>query len=310
MKFIVNDNEYTKFTSYTIADDYNAIAGTFQINGVGADSEDMLYKYCELRDDVTDEIILAGKIHSINTSEEPSPTEPNVVGYGEAGILEDVMASLDSFPLERSNLNLEDIIRAYWGEYGILYAVHESDLNTSLEPLEKISISKTGNIKQEINKLIIQRGMFLSHLPNGSPLLVGKPLEAANIYDYEKYINNFAKNISGRGIHSKINVYLQADTENDGKIYTIENDYVTENRERNVIMKDGTIADMEGFAKKLRAQEMLNVTASFNCTKFIPVGNIIPIYGVDWFITKFNITGDSDGEVIKYDAVLASVYEV
>lgn len=308
MQFIVNDKKFTKFTSYNIPDDYNKIAAEFSFSGFADDYSEFLYKDCEIRTD-EGELVVFGKIHTISNTDDPTPSEPNIQGYSGCGILEDVHASLDSFPLERTNLNLEDLIRIYWGAYDIGYAVADPDYEKTLEPFSKVLISPTAPIKSEINKLVIQRGLFLSHIADGTPLLVGEPLKSAEIYDVSRYINSFAININGRNVHSKINIIKQASADNDGDIFTLTNEFVTEKRERNVPMKDGSIADMEGFARKIMSQEMLNASASFKCTKYVKIGNIIPIKNNNWFVTKVNITGDASGEVYSYTAVHESVYK-
>lgn len=314
MKFIVNGKEYSKFTGYSITDDYNSIAVQFSFNGFSDDYESMLYKECEIYlDDGT--FLTLGKIHSINTSVTPEPSEPNITGYSTGGIIEDVMASINSYPLERSNVNIEDVIRLFWGAYNQGYAVVDDDYEKSIKPFEKISVGITQNVKQAVNKLIIQRGLFLSHYSGenpalaGTPLLVGDPLKTAKIYDIEDYIQRFSKAVNGRAIHSKIHVHLQADDDNDGKIYTLTNDFVTENRERHETMKDGNVDDMPDFARKIMSQEMLNISASFNSTKYVPIGNLVSIKNENWFIINTSITGDSAGEVFSYKAVPEIVYK-
>jgi prophage tail gpP-like protein len=310
MKIIIDDKEYTKFTNYVVKDYYNAIAGTFAINGLGKESYEMGLKSIIINDD-NGELIMLGTIMQTNSSTTPTPEEPNISGYTDVGILEDCNHALKEYPLERSNMNLEDIVRLYAGSYSQGLIVHQSAYDRVMKPFDKISPKSTDIVKDIINKLALERGLFLSHKENGLLFFVLNPLTDASYRpDAEKYITAFSKQINYQPMHSDITVELQADDKNDGNTFTINNKYCTKFRQRTVTMANGDASDIEGFAKKILASEMLNITCTFDNYLYLKIGTVIPFEGVNWFITEVTISGDATGEYYSYKAVLEEVYKI
>ena len=315
----IEGKKYSFLSNYNVKLLYNAVASPFALNGINGDEADsMLYKKCSLYFDNTKRVldgrdfILDGTITDINTSETPSTEAPNIAGYSEAGIWEDVNIAQADYPRQRKQLNIEDLIDSFSGRYEIGYGIFQSDLQSSLEPFPEIEIGETESLKEFYTRLAVQRGLFLSHLNNGTdstPIFVGRPLESAQLYDIEQYMQNFSKQVLGRGIHSDITVKLQADGDNSGATETYKNDFVTQFRPRTVIMKNGNISQMAEFARKIIAAEMLNVSFSFSSLYFVRPGSIVTRKGVKIFITETEINGTPEGEQYNYKGVLSSVYE-
>lgn len=311
MIFKIGDKRIVYFTKYRISEFYNAINGTFELTGV-KDTEGLAYQRCQLFFDNGD-LIMDGYIHRINVSDEVSPTEPNVFGKSEAGILAETHIAQADYPLEVRNYNLEDIIRKISGRYQFGYRIFQDDYGDSLKPFDKVDLDMSKPLSDIIKELSLQRGLFLTHAADGTDStlqLTGRPLASARIYDYGQYIENWTETTEYEDMHSEITVVMQSSDNHEGGKLTVVNEFCPVFKARTVVMRDGNPNELESYAKKIIASELLGIEANFNCKRWIPIGNILPYKGREWFIIESTIEGDATGERYSYKAVLKQVYEV
>lgn len=311
MIFKVGEKRIEYFTKYRVSEFYNAICGTFELTGV-KDTDGISGERCQLLFDNGD-LIMDCYVNSVTVSDEVSPTEPNVSGCSEAGILAETHIAQADYPLEVRNYNLEDIIRKITGRYQFGYRIFDADYNDSLKPFDKVDLDMSQTLEEIIKGLALQRGLFLTHAADGTDStlqLTGRPLASAKIYDYWQYVENWTVAEDYSAMHREITVVMQSSDKHEGGKFTIINEYCPVFKARTEAMKDGNPKDIEAYAKKILASELLGIEATFNCRRWIPIGNILPFKDREWFITEASIEGDSTGESYSYKAVLKQVYEV
>lgn len=315
MKLLINDKEFSFFSSYTITLKYNSIASSFSFSGVyDFLSAFLTYSKVKIINDSGD-LLITGTIVNETRSKSPKPTQLTCSGYSLPGVLEDVSIPLNLYPLQSDNRNLFEIISRLVQPFGISVVKLGSEIETAItKQYEKSTAEATDSIKAYINALCSQRGIILTHdnkgrlvLSKGAP--VPKAVKIENIIGYTLQIN-------GQALHSEISVIRQAAINNpDGGEFTIYNKNVKAFRPKTKVLSDGDLFDVETAARNELRAELATLQLSIESKDFLQPGQVLELQ-VDpkvpynfWFIEEVTITGTAKGEKYSYKAVPAEVYQ-
>lgn len=268
-----------------------------------------------------DKLLLNGFFvnHSFRSSNQPQLI--NISGYSKAGVLEDVTIPVDQYPLEKNNVNLNEITDALINPFGISKVVRQSALNDMILNYEKAVASPSQSIKAFISDLASQRNVIISHNSNGDlvffkSLQTSKPKRTYN----KSNVIGMDLNVRGQGIHSEISVIRQPSDDNSGveTVDTVFNNLVAKKRSFTSVLNSGLDTDTGKAANNVLASELTNITLNINLHKIdhdlIP-GDLISIQNDEVYLYKpskfiidsVTINEKSDSETMSLNCLLPEV---
>jgi prophage tail gpP-like protein len=245
----------------------------------------------------------------------------NISGYSKAGILEDVNIPVSAYPLEKNNVNLNEITDSLIGIFGLKKIVESSAANDMSLNYEKTKAGPTETVKSYLSKLANQRNIIISHNQNGDLVFFKgtanmKPKRAYN----ETNVLSMDLQVKGQGIHSEISVIRQPSDNNNGvsTVDTVNNNLVSMNRSTVKVLSSGEDTDTSKAANNVLAAELRNISLKIDLHKVdagLRPGDLISIENKEIFIykpTKFLITSitineKSDSETMVLNCLLPEV---
>ena len=313
MIFEVDGRKIQSFEKIVINHDFNTIAATFAVSGVKNAKINALYhKKVVIRED-SGAFALSGIITDVFESDNPVPEKPNLSGYSEAGILEDVTVSLQDYPLELSNVTIVDVVEKWAKRYINGNDFFVKDFEDAINVLfATVTAEPTERVKSIINRLATARGLFMTYATDGTGSQLRfytNPLEFAKRYNSEKFIQNIEYGTAARELHSHITIHLQGGGD-DSQIFTVENKLANSFRPISYVMTEGEGRFINFYAYKKIAAELLNITCNFTSEKVMRTGGIIKISGREWFITQSSREVTSASDLTKYTCVPIETYKV
>ena len=210
-------------------------------------------------------------------------------GYSKSGILEDITIPYSSYPLEKNDVNLEDLVKGLISDFNLDYVIEESALNDSKIEYKKTVAEPSETIKNYIAKLSAQRNIILSHNAEGN-LVFSKP----SFTDKPKMLFNTSNslkmtlNVSGQSIHSEISVIRQPNKNNSSLsgVDTIVNSLVGLNRPTVKILTSGTETETKKAAENLLAQELKAITFTIISNKIydLKCGDLVEVINPEVYL--------------------------
>lgn len=302
------EGQKTPYIECTTNRKLNAVASEFsaKINEGGIE---LLEKTVEIYTD-DNVLVLKGEVVSVVPDGlSATPGNVSISGWSKAGIIENVHPSEDDYPLQKRNLNLEDIHLELLRKYEIGIARFGSDYGRSFKPFPVIKIDPNETIMDILTKLAMQRGLFMSHVADGDILYIADVLAQSKKVDISKQIKSFKPDYNIADIHSPITVRLQATAENDGIQRTYTNPFVKKHRPFTYNMQDGDGESIDLFAKKLISAEMLNISATVETEHYLEIMTRFEADGNEWIVTETETSSNKDLDVYSAKCCLSSVYD-
>ena len=316
MKVKINDRFFYAFDAITINYKLDSVASAFSFKArFNPDNEfhkeifkPLQYQKVEIFDD-NDNLKLTGI--ALNTSLASASTRElqSISGYSKSGILEDVNIPFSSYPLEKNNVSLNDIVKTLLSPFALSYSVDSSVLNDMNLNYNKTTASPTESIKSYISKLAAQRNITLSHNNKGD-LVFTRP----NINATPKFLLNdqntlsMSLSVNGQAMHSKIDVIRQPSKNNSGvsTVDSASNSLVNALRPTVKILTSGTDTDTKKAADNILASELRGIALSISISNIIDVsvGDIVEVINNEVYIyerTRFMVSEVMHSETIKGD---------
>lgn len=308
----IDGRKIQSFEKIVINHDFNTIAATFAVSGVKGTNISKLYHKKALILEDNGGFALSGIITDVFESDNPIPEKPNISGYSEAGILEDVTVSMQDYPLELSKVTIVDVVEKWAKRYINGNDFFVKDFEDSINMLFKtVTAEPTENVKSIINRLATSRGLFMTYATDGTGSQLRfytNPIEFAPRYNLEKFLTNIEYSTAARELHSHITIHLQG-SEGDSQIFTAQNPLANSFRPISYVMTEGEGRFINSYAYKKIAAELLNITCNFTSAKIMRTGGIIKISGREWFITQSSREVTAASDLTKYTAVPVETYK-
>lgn len=230
-----------------------------------------------------------------------SSNQPQLVpisGYSKAGILEDVSIPIDSYPLERNNVNLSEVCDSLITQFGISKIVQQSASNDMLLNYEKTVASPSESIKSYISKLANQRNIIISHNQSGD-LVFFKGVNQNPKRNYNKSnVLSMDLTVRGQSMHSEITVIRQPSDDNEGvqTADSVQNSMIKKKRTLVNVLTSGIDTDTTKAANNVLASELSNISLVISLHKIdhdLRPGDVVNVQNDEIFIyksSKFLIT--------------------
>lgn len=316
MKVKINDRFFYSFDAITLNYKLDSVASAFSFKArFNPDNQfhkeifkPLNYQKVEIFDN-NDNLKLTGNILNTSLSSSSLRELQSISGYSKSGILEDVNIPFSSYPLEKNNVSLNDIVKELLSPFALSYSINSSVLNDMNLNYARTTASPTESIKTYISKLAAQRNITLSHNHKGD-LLFTRP----NINAKPKFLLNDKNTLSmslavnGQGMHSKIDVIRQPSKDNSGvsTVDSASNSLLNSLRPTVKILSSGDETETKKAADNILAAELrgINLSVSLNNIIDISVGDIVEVINKEVYIyerTRFMISEVMHSETTKGD---------
>lgn len=320
MKLKINNKIYQNFTSYTVNLKFNAIASSFQFNGL----KDMLnaqltYNKVEIFNDDND-LLITGVLINHNYSISAMPHTVSLSGYSLSGILEDCNLPPELYPLQTDNLSLEQLCQKILPKFNLKYKYSKNISGDFLQAYKKKNVQIGQGLSSFFSSSASQKGIILSHTAAGELNFLKYDNSKQSVYDFyegNSDIISLILNTNGQNLHSEITILKQASaTDKSTGQSTIKNPMIKSYRPKVKISNSGSVFDTEKAAKIELANELRQLKFIIQSKKFINSGEIIKLKApslninnfVELFVEQTDIQGNQNGEIYTLNCVMKEVY--
>ncbi len=317
MKLIINEKQYSEFSSYIIKLKYNAIASTFSFTGMKKVFNSVFsYDDLTVRDDENN-TLLTGNIVAPDLHSHPKPELKTISGYSRPGKLENVSIPIELYPLQFDRLTLKDIADKILNYFDIKYVIDPAVLPEMNKTFDKINDDPGKSPKQLINRLASQRNIILTHDEKGRIVFTridaNRPISkfSIGIEGDNPGIKNMTLKVDSQNMHSDITVMREASKDNpDAGQATVINPYVNQSLKRPLVkvLRSGDIFDVEKAARNELSKEIASIRIIINLTRFVRPGEVIEIKSEElninnpnrFLIEETTINGNANEDVEEY----------
>lgn len=272
MKIKINGKYYNFFNDVSITYNLDSIASAFTFKALfnpnNPDHKEVFkplsYHTVEIYTD-KDDLLLTGNIINLSLVSGPQRNLQSVTGYSKAGILEDCTIPVSSYPLEKNNVNLSDLIAALITPFGISFINNSRVQNEMNLQYKKTVAGPSETIKSYIAKLAAQRDILLGHNEKGDITLFKLDLNSKpKLYLNKENTLGMTLKINGQALHSKISVIRQPNKDNTSLIPvdTVNNDLINSERSITKVLSSGSETDTSKAANALLSKELKNILFS------------------------------------------------
>lgn len=289
MKLKINGRFFNFFSDITVNYKLDSVASTFSFSGrFDPDNSEhreifrpLAYHKVEIFSD-DDELLLTGNLVNTDLGSDSKRELQNLSGYSKAGILEDCTIRPSAYPLEKLNVNLEDLTQNLLSEFDIDFVVDDSVLNEMRIEYKKTVAQPTETIKSFISKLAAQRNIILSHNEKGDLVFFKPDLTAEPVLFLtpENTITMGLK-VNGQQIHRNISVIRQPSKDNNSlsPVDTVENILVGADRSITKVLSSGSETETKKAADNALAAQLKSIdfTVFLNRIEDVKVGDIIEV---------------------------------
>lgn len=268
------------------------------------------------------ELLLTGYIVVTDLTSSSVRSLQKLSGYSKPGILEDCSIPYSSYPLERLNVSLSDVVENILPDFGLNYIVDESvTTDAGLQYLKTVA-EPSETIKGFIAKLAAQRNIILGHTEKGD-LLFFRPNTRSKpkmFYTVENTIS-MKLNANGQNLHSKITVIRQPSKDNTSLIPvdTVNNPLINLNRSLVKILSSGSASETKKAADNTLASELKSILVTITLDRIdtgLKCGDIVEVLNPEIYIyskTKLMISTmevkeDQNSESMALNLVLPETF--
>lgn len=296
MKIKINGRFFNFFSNIKVNYKLDSVASTFSFTG-RFDPQNprhreifkpLAYNSVEIFSN-DDTLLLTGTIVNTDLGSDSKRELQTLSGYSKAGILEDCTIPVSSYPLEKSNVNLEDLTRNILQEFDINFIIDSTVTNEMQIVYEKTVAQPAETIKSFIAKLAAQRNIILSHDEKGNLLFFKPDLnKRPALFLNEENTLKMSLKTNGQAIHSKISVIRQPSKDNNSlsPVDTISNPLVKTNRTITKVLSSGSETETKKAADNVLADQLKSISfvAVLNRVESVKVGDIIEVQNPEVYL--------------------------
>lgn len=323
------------FSGVQVSLKFDSLASTFSMNFLYNEKNPQHAEFAcvshfhECKIEHNGKVLINGYILDETFKVGPKDELVQFAGYAKPGVLEDCDIPPTIYPLQSDGLTIREIINKIIQPFKLKMVVHSS-VASKMDQVVKVSTANaTQNIKAYFTELCTQRGIVISHTPEGDLLFTKANTEGEPLFHVEHGViaTNIEMIFKGQDLHSDITVMKQADDEegsNAGEV-TVQNPYVPIVTRTKVVTQssgdDITTNDVAMHALASEWKNAIKVKVTIDRWevngKLILPNNTITVYcpkayiykKTKFFIESVDYTGDAKkGEVAVLNCVIPEVY--
>jgi prophage tail gpP-like protein len=329
MKIKIDGRNYSFFDELKISFKLDSMASVFSFKGRFNPSnleQRKIFKPLGYLDvDILDNdnnLLLKGTLLNTLLNSDSERKLQSLSGYSKSGIIEDCAIPFSSYPLEKNNMNLDDIVSSLLRPFDINYIVDDSALVLMNQNYSKTVAEPSESIGSFIKKLAAQRNIIITHTNDGSLLFYKPDLKAGSkaFFNKENTIS-MSLSVSGQSMHSEITVIRQPSKDNPGleAVDTIQNNLVKKNRSLVKTLSNGTETDTKKAADNVLASQLRSIAIKIELNKIIhdiKCGDLVEVQNDEIYLFKrcllvvkeIDITENSSSEIMSINLVLPETF--
>ena len=324
MKIKINGREYSFFDDISISYKLDSVASAFSFKArFNPDNEfhkaifkPLSYHKVEIFDN-NNNLQLTG-VSLITSLGSDSSRELQVIsGYSKAGVLEDCSIPASSYPLEKLDVSLSDVVERLLSDFDLKFSVDSTATNDMNLIYKKTVASPSESVKSFISKLAAQRNIIISHDEKGD-LVFFKPNFSAKPKLFLNQENTVKMSLAanGQSMHSELSVIRQPDKNNTSvsTVDTINNPMVGTKRTIVKVLSSGEATATKNAAENLLAAELKGITIKTVLRRLedVKIGDIVEVQNKEIFlynrarlvISEVNIKETSNTEEMSLSLVI------
>jgi len=314
MKIKINNKFYDFFDKVNINLSLDTIASSFsfaaRFNPQNIQHQlvfqPLIYSKVEIFNN-NDFLMFTGLIVNTQLISTKTPTLSTVSGYSLTGVLEDSTIPYSGYPLEKSNVSLNDITRGLLRDFDLDYVVDKTVANDVELIYKKTVAEPSETVKSYLSKLASQRNIILSHTNKGELLFYRPDVKAKpKLFLNKENTISMGLGVNGQSIHSEISVIRQPSKGNNNlnPVDEVINPMVFKYKPMVKVLSSGTDTDTKKAANNILADELKNIsfTVELNREEDVSPGDVIEVQNDEIFLfkrTKLVISSISLKEDIK-----------
>jgi prophage tail gpP-like protein len=296
MKIKINGRFYNFFNNIAVNYKLDSVASTFSFSGRFDPSNELhksifkplAYHKVEIFSNAG-KLLLTGSIVNTSLGSDSKRELQQLSGYSKAGILEDITIPVSAYPLEKLNVNLEDLTASVLNGFDIDFVIDSTVINDMQIVYPKTVAQPSETIKNYIAKLAAQRHIVLSHNEKGDlvffkPNVKSKPVLLLT----EENTLTMGLSVNGQALHSEISVIRQPSKGNSSlsAVDTITNDMVKKKRTLVKVLSSGSETETKKAADNVLAEQLKNIsfTAVLNRIEDVKVGDIVEVINPEIYL--------------------------
>lgn len=333
MELKIKGKKVDFFNQFQMSLKFDAIASSFSFlfyyNPENELHKDLIhvghFHHCTI--DHNGETLITGYLVSQTAVDKSTRQLVQLSGYSYGGNLEDSKIPPSIYPLQSDGLTLKEITTKLLNPFGLKFEI-DSEVNSKMnQAYSKVTAEATQSVASYLQELASQKGIIVSHLPNGKIYFTKAKTKMKPILDFGSGIPNteITLNYSGQGLHSEITVMKQADEDggNAGQS-TVKNPFVIGIYRPEIrIQTAGTDIDTTTAARTALSDELKNIKLTIATDrwedsngKILKPNQIISVQNpnalmpnkMNWFIESVDLIGDSEKTTAVLNCVLPEVY--
>lgn len=302
MKVKINNSFYRFFDDIKINQSLDTFASTFsfkaRFNPNNPDHriifKPLSFPKIEILDD-NNNLIFTGL--SINTSLNSLSVEemPSISGYSLPGILENSTIPFSSYPLEKNNVSLIDLVNDLCNPFGITSVFDSSVTSDSNLIYEKTVAEPSETVKSYISKLAAQRNIIVSHNEKGNLFFFKLNTSKSVSYSFNKKNTLSMKlDVNGQSMNSELTVIRQPSKTNTNLTPqdTTKNPLISTFKPFVKVLSSGEETATKNASINVLSSQLKNISLSLKINKIIPlkIGDIVDVVNDEIYLsnrTKF-----------------------
>lgn len=275
-------------------------------------------------------LLITGFVLSQALGRSPQEEIKNFSGYSVPGVLEDSTIPISIYPLQSDGLSLKQIAQKILKPFVIKMDIDPSVEGLMNQVFEKSTAEPAETVKDVLTKLAVQKGIIISHTPNGHVLFTRAKTDNPPILDFQYGVigTDIKISFNGQGMHTPITVVKQASKKggNAGQ-FSIDNPYIpaetTAFRPKTIIQSSGDDNDTEKVARIALATEIKdNIKLIISTDRWEVNGDVVtpnntitvtaPELYINrktlFFIEQVDLVGNSESATAVLTCVLPEAY--
>lgn len=296
MKLKINGKFYDFFTDITVNYSLDSVASVFSFKSrFDPDNADhravfkpLSYNKVEIFDN-EDSLLLTGVIVNTALGSDSKRELQSLSGYSKAGILEDCTIPVSSYPLEKVNVSLRDLIQLVIADFDLSFTV-DQNVSSDMDILYPKTVAQpTETVKSYIAKLASQRNIIIGHNEKGN-LRFFRPNQqsAPKLFLTASNTLKMSLDVSGQSFHSEISVIRQPSKDNTSltPVDTISNPLVKIRRSLVKVLSSGSETETKKASDNALAGELKNIgiSVTLNRVEKVYVGDLIEIQNPEIYL--------------------------
>ena len=276
-----------------------------------------------------DQTLITGVLLNQKHRQNSTAKLSNLTAYTKTGVLENSNLSTSSYPLERNQLSLREIIESILPPYNLRLVIHSVAAQAANEPFESTTAKPEQTLKNYFSSLASQKNIILTHNSAGNLVLTRANTNQAaafTFYAEEPPVIDWDLDVNIQNMHSEITVIKEAsltsENANSGES-TIRNPYVKNIFKPKVVSQtEGNDLDTEMVARNFLSQELKNIVLTLTLDRwvvnevFVRPNQIIHVLNraigisnlTSFFIQSVKYTGDNQKQTAVLTCVLPEVF--